>query len=164
MLEDRIESELDAFESGKLSRRQLVARLGAVAAAAWAVPSLAKAQGGAGDGSATFTGTDINHIALRVTDLDRSREFYQRHLGLELASQSRFSVFMRCREHNFLAMFKSDTPGMDHYCFAVEDFEIGPVVKRLERAGLEPRRQENRVYFDDPDGIEVQLAARDHGV
>ena len=164
MLEYEIESELNAFESGKMSRRQLVARLGAVAAAAWAIPDLARAQTESGGGDSTFTGTDINHIALRVTDLDRSREFYQRHLGLELASQNRFSVFMRCSENNFVAMFKHDTPGMDHYCYSIEDFRIGPVVERLENAGLKPRRQEDRVYFDDPDGIEVQLASKGHGV
>ena len=32
------------------------------------------------------------------------------------------------------------------------------VVKTLECAGLNPRRRENRVYFDDPDGLTVQIA------
>jgi catechol-2,3-dioxygenase len=32
-------------------------------------------------------------------------------------------------------------------------------VKTLEAAGLSPRRVSDRVYFDDPDGIEVQVSA-----
>lgn len=161
MLESRIEAELGAFEEGKISRRELVARLGAAAAAAWAAPAIAKAQGG--ESKPTFTSADLNHIALRVTDLDRSREFYAKHLGLELSSQSRSSVFMNCRDENFLAMFKSETPGLDHYCFGIDEFQIDDVVARLDEAGLEPRRRGNRVYFDDPDGIEVQLASTSHG-
>ena len=31
---------------------------------------------------------------------------------------------------------------------------------RLKAAGLTPRRRSDRVYFDDPDGLEVQVAAR----
>ena len=32
-------------------------------------------------------------------------------------------------------------------------------VARLKAAGLAPRRNGNRVYFDDPDGLEVQVTA-----
>jgi len=161
MFENRMEAELDAFERGAMSRRELVARLGAIAAcAAVGAPRVARAQA---DGDApTFVGTDLNHIALRVTDLERSREFYERHLGLETVQHNRWSCFMRCRDENFLAMFKGDSPGLDHYCYSIENYDAGEVVGRLEEAGLSPRRQQDRVYFDDPDGIEVQVAAMDH--
>ena len=33
-------------------------------------------------------------------------------------------------------------------------------LKRLEDAGLECHRVENRVYFKDPDGLEGQVAGR----
>ncbi len=46
----------------------------------------------------------------------------------------------------------------------IEDYEVDRVMDELRREGLEPRRTAgtNRVYFDDPDGIEVQLAATGH--
>ena len=112
----------------------------------------------------TFVGTDLNHLALRVTDIERSRAFYQRHLGLELASRTRSNCFLRCSEHDFLALFKSEKPGMDHFCFSIAKYDPDDAVARLEKAGLSPRRRADRVYFDDPDGIEVQVAAKTHGV
>ncbi len=62
-------------------------------------------------------------------------------------------------EHDFLALFRADKPAMDHYCYTIKGYTAGDAVKRLESAGLEPRRRGNRVYFDDPDGLEVQVSA-----
>ena len=41
----------------------------------------------------------------------------------------------------------------------VAAYTADSAVKRLETAGLKPKRRSNRVYFDDPDGLEVQVAA-----
>ena len=57
-------------------------------------------------------------------------------------------------------MFRSRTAGMHHYCYTVADYDPATVVRTLERAGLKPRREGNRVYFPDPDGLTVQLSAR----
>jgi catechol 2,3-dioxygenase-like lactoylglutathione lyase family enzyme len=166
-MQSEITRVVDDYERGRLSRRQLIAHLTGMAAAAAALPAGARAQSGpkaAASHRPTFAGTDVNHIALRVTDIERSSAFYQTHLGLEVASTSPSSCFLRCREKNFLALFHHEKPGMDHYCFSVEKYEAGDAVKRLEAVGLAPRRRGNRVYFDDPDGIEVQVAAKTHGV
>ena len=40
-----------------------------------------------------------------------------------------------------------------------EEVERGTMTRR-EAVGLEPRRTHDRVYFDDPDGLEVQFTAR----
>ena len=152
-----IESIFDDYDEGRLDRRQALARLGA------AVAALAAAGGGAAaaPGEApTFASRGLNHIALRVREIERSRKFYERHLGLKTTSVTEWSCFMDCGGGNFVALFRGDEPGLDHYCFTVDDYRPGPVVERLKGAGLEPRRRENRVYFDDPDGIELQLAAK----
>ena len=47
---------------------------------------------------------------------------------------------------------------MHHYCYTVDGYEAGQAVKTLRAAGLEPERQEDRVYFDDPDGLTVQVS------
>ena len=66
---------------------------------------------------------------------------------------------MNVGEHDFLALFRADKPAMDHYCYTIKGYTAGDAVKRLEAAALKPRRRGNRVYFDDPDGLEVQVSA-----
>ncbi len=152
---------LDDYDRGRLSRRQLIARLAGFAGAMAAAPRLAHASARA---DSTFTGTNINHIALTVTDLDRARTFYERHLGLEVARQGSNSCFLKCAEHDFVALFKGEKPAMNHYCYAIEQYDPGDAVRKLKAVGIEPRRRGDRVYFDDPDGLEVQLAAKTHAV
>ncbi len=142
---------IDGFERGRLTRRQLIAGLTGLVGAASAAR--------AAQSDSTFTATEINHIALSVTDVTRSREFYQKHLGMTLRSDnSPHSVFLNCGP-DFLALFRADTPAMDHYCYTVKGYDATDAVTRLEAAGLKPRRRSNRVYFDDPDGLEVQVSA-----
>ncbi len=142
---------IEGFERGQVSRRELIIALAGLVGAA----STARA---ARDDS-TFTATEINHIALSVTDVTRSREFYQKHLGMTLRSDNTpHSVFLNCGS-DFLALFRADTPGMTHYCYTVEGYDAADAVTRLKAAGLKPRRRSNRVYFDDPDGLEVQVSA-----
>jgi catechol 2,3-dioxygenase-like lactoylglutathione lyase family enzyme len=145
-------------EEGRLGRREAVARLVALAAAAFAVPTGSPAAAGAE--SPTFQAVGLDHIALDITDLDRSREFYQKHLGLALRSQSSQSVFLDVGSDNFVALFRSGTARMNHYAYTIDDYDAGEVVKRLSGAGLEPRREDNRVYFPDPDGLTVQISGR----
>ena len=150
----QIERTVIEFERGRLSRRELILRLTALAATG----SLMSRAPGSPVARSTFEATEIDHIALSVTDVARSRDFYGAHLGLTVTSESERSCFMRCG-HNFVALFKADKPRMHHYCYAVEGYEAADAMKRLEAAGLEPRRESNRVYFDDPDGLVVQVAA-----
>jgi catechol 2,3-dioxygenase-like lactoylglutathione lyase family enzyme len=151
----RIEALVDAFERGRISRRQLVARLGAaVAAAAGARRLLAQ-----DEPESTFEATGIDHVALAVTDVNRSRDFYLKHLGLSVMRQSGDdSCFLRCGK-DFLALFRHEKPGLHHYCYAIRKYSPAEAVKRAEAGGLDPRRHGNRVYFDDPDGLTVQVAA-----
>ena len=52
---------------------------------------------------------------------------------------------------------------MHHYCYAIDNYEPDTTVEKLKAAGLTVRRAQNRVYFDDPDGLEVQVAAAHAG-
>ena len=148
-----IENLMSAFEAGKITRRQLITQLGAIMAV------LTGANGAEGcQEKSTFDALGLNHIALNVTDIKRSRDFYRKHLGLSVMSESGRSCFLSCGDH-FMALFKERLPGLDHYCYSIKDYEPAKVMETLTRLGLKPRRQENRVYFDDPDGITVQVAA-----
>jgi len=153
---EHLDRLVSSFESGKITRRELVASLGAFAAAMTGLPHIA----GADDKKTapTFQTTELNHIALRVTDIPKSRDWYVKHLGLTV-SRDGSPCFLTVGNH-FLALFHSQKAGLDHYCYTIDDYEPGPVVKRLDAAGLKPERHGDRVYFPDPDGLTVQLAGR----
>ena len=155
---------VEAFERGRLSRRDLVTRLMALGAVASGVsaPALggllkqdADAAGGAVE--PTFAARAVDHLALNVTNIPRSRDWYVRHLGLRVTRESRTSCFLNAGD-DFIALFLSDTPGMHHYSFAIAQYNQQAAAERLRAAGLEPKLRGGRIYFDDPDGIEVQVS------
>lgn len=155
-----IDRVLDEYDGGRVSRRGLIVQLTAMLGAAAGVRAAQEPPSPRPEWTSTFTATEINHLALRVTDVSRSTRFYREHLNLTPRSDdSPNSVFLNVGERDFLALFRADTPGMDHYCYTVADYTAGGAVEHLEAAGLEPRRRGNRVYFDDPDGLEVQVSA-----
>jgi catechol-2,3-dioxygenase len=149
---------VDAFRRGEITRRQLGLRLMALGAAAAGLSGVVTGAEEEEAVESTFQATGLDHIALNVTDLQRSSEFYQKHLGLTVMRSSASSVFLRCGP-DFVALFRRDQPAMDHYCYDIRDYDPDTAVQKLREAGLEPRRRANRVYFDDPDGLVVQVAS-----
>ena len=145
---------LARYERGEIRRRDLIYGLTALAAGSQAVRARA---------ASTFRGVDVNHVALNVTDVKRSRDFYQKHLGLPVVRQTENNCFLGLG-NNFLALFKNPNPGMNHYCLSIKDYEVDRMTAELKRQGLNPRQPtgSKRVYFDDPDGIEVQLSSTNH--
>ncbi len=155
-MNQKIENLVDAYSDGRLSRRQLLAGLGNVVAATAVGGGISVAT----LPTSTFQSQGLNHIALRVTDLGRSRDFYVKHFGAEVLRQGSHNCFLGVGENNFVALFKGATGGMDHYCYTIADYDPAACVQTLEKEGLNPRRVEDRVYFHDPDGLEVQIASR----
>ena len=132
---------------------------GAGADTAMASPGAGVHPGAAQDTTeSTFQATSLNHIALSVTDIGRSRDFYVKHLGLKVTREGRSNCFLNVGP-NFLALFRARQAGLNHYCYTVKGYTADSAVETLRAAGFESRRAENRVYFDDPDGLEVQLSA-----
>jgi len=78
-----IESLLTHYESGRMSRRDLVAILTALAAAP--LPAAAQA-------APALQAATLNHASLIVSDLDRSVAFYQRTFGLAVKSTQQGGV------------------------------------------------------------------------
>ncbi len=165
-----IDLMIGEYERGRLTRRQLVVRLAAVASGLAAAATAVAAQERPGSAAPptrpadpprepTFKATELNHVALRVADLARSQAFYEKHLGLTVTSAGATTAFLDCGPH-FLALFaERGEPGLDHFCFTVPRYEPADAVRRLEAAGLEATRRGDRVYFKDADGIELQVAA-----
>ncbi len=148
------------FEHGRLSRRQLIAHLaGMIAASVSATVAFADQQTQPAapppaDSGATFDAIDLNHIALSVRDVERSQKWYEEHLGLKPMGREGFLTTGK----GWLALFQGDKPGLHHYCYSIANYEPAAASARLEAVGLTPKRRGGRVYFDDPDGIECQVA------
>jgi catechol 2,3-dioxygenase-like lactoylglutathione lyase family enzyme len=144
---------LERYEAGRLDRRDLIRALALLAAGAPAAPAA----------GSIFQGAGLNHIAVRVADIPRSKAFYQRLLGSPLISESSSSCFLKLGGQ-FLTLFKNQRPGLDHFCTEIEGFQADAVMDRLRKEGFQPRRPEgtDRIHFPDPDGLEVQLSAIGH--
>ena len=163
---DAAEFLLDRYASGKLTRRQAATALVGLAMAPMlplsssAAASTYAAEGESAESEPTFQATELNHLGVRVSDVARSRDFYRKHLGLKILSDNGPSnCFLYAGPHYF-GLFRSENPGVDHFAFTVEGYEAGEAVDKLRAVGLAPRRQADRVYFRDPDGLEVQLDRR----
>ena len=145
---------VDQFIAGRLTRRQLVWGLGALMAGAASRP----AEGlEAQQRSSTFQALGLNHLALRVTDLDRSQAFYERHLGMTRIPIAAASPrLMACGPH-VINLFEAAAPQMDHVCFTVPDYDAKAAAARLRAQNITPEVEDDRVHFLDPDGYKLQV-------
>lgn len=148
-----ISDMLESYELDRVSRRQSIQALAAIAGAAY--PARAAAS--------TFRGVALNHIAVRVTNVQRSRDFYQKHFGLPVTHESQSNCFLGLGK-NFLTLFQNPSPGLDHFCIAIENFSADGAMEELKRQRLNPTRPagSDRIYFPDPDRLTVQISSIDH--
>jgi catechol 2,3-dioxygenase-like lactoylglutathione lyase family enzyme len=157
-MERKVSRILGDYEAGRVTRREVVTRLALLGALA----GVGRPGAATPDGGSTFEAVGLNHIALRVTDVGRSRDFYTKHLGLQVTRESLpGSCFLQCGPQ-FVALFRGSPPGMDHYCYSVPDYDQQDAARRLRAEGIAPRLRGSRIYFADPDSLEVQLAAPSH--
>jgi lactoylglutathione lyase len=149
---------VEQFAAGRLTRRELVWGLTALVAAAAGTSGAAQSPP-----SSTFVALGLNHLALRVTDLDRTQAFYERHLGMtRIGNASGSPRLMACGPH-VLNLFKADAPQMDHVCFTVPDYDAKAAEARLRAQRIEPIVEADRVHFLDPDGYKLQVGGPNAG-
>ncbi|MBM2809863.1 MAG: Glyoxalase-like domain containing protein [Chloroflexi bacterium] len=119
----------------------------------------------------------LDHVAIRVTNLDRSIDFYERHFGLEPYAIHQGPIgplkaiaYLKSPQGIVELMHATDGPPSEgfHFCFVSDDFDAA--FDRLVEEGVpvksEPRPtrareagEENwlRCVFSGPDGEEVEL-------
>jgi Glyoxalase/Bleomycin resistance protein/Dioxygenase superfamily len=93
---------LNEMERGKLSRRELVVSLAALAAGASTAAGAPAARAKTG-----FQAVSINHVSVRVSDIHRTSQFYQEFFGMPLRQQSA-TVLFSVSEIPFLALSKPE--------------------------------------------------------
>jgi catechol 2,3-dioxygenase-like lactoylglutathione lyase family enzyme len=150
------------FERGALSRRELIAAVVALAARASSAPAQPVA-------AKPIQVSGIDHVALRVNDLERSSRFYTALLGATVRSRSPAAVFLDVGS-DWLALFGrgvastgygATEPGVDHLSFhSVTARSAEERMGALRAHGLDPVSPpgSGRVYFKDPDGLILQLS------
>jgi catechol 2,3-dioxygenase-like lactoylglutathione lyase family enzyme len=149
-----IEKMLDNFECGKLTRRQLVLSLAALAATA---QSVQKEKG--------FRAVSINHVTVKVPDLHRTSNFYQEFFEMPLKQQSANTHILGVGG-SFFGIEHGDngTARLDHYDFGIAAFNADEVRAKLRKLNLkfESGNSQESFKFHDPDGFQVQVNGPDY--
>ena len=148
-----IERMVRDFERGRLTRRQLAASLAALVAGAQAAP---KPSG--------LRAVSLNHVTVRVPDLQRTSQFYQEFFGMPLKQHSATTHILGVGSSFFGIEQKGEPAGLDHYDFGIAGFNADDVTAKLKERNLklEPGGSKESFKFRDPDGFVVQVNSPDY--
>ncbi len=152
-MEALISSLVKRFETGMLTRRELVYGL-TMLAAAGAETSATPLQGG------SLKSTRIDHISIQVNDMPRSLAFYQNIFGLRVVSEDKPNEIVRLGTTKALVSLhhKSPTGLVDHFAIGIEQFSREAVTENLKQRGMSPEENlDAGFHVKDPDGISVQI-------
>ena len=119
----------------------------------------------------------LDHVAIRVADMERSAKWYAEVLGLERhlpAAWGKFPIFMV--SGNFgVALFPADLDlpaigrkykgvKIDHFAFNVDAENFAKAKEHYDKLGLEYDIQDHiyfhSIYTQDPDGHRVELTTQ----
>ena len=122
-----------------------------------------------GDPSLRVKGLD--HIVLRVADIDRAIDFYGRVLGLHVERRLGEIGLVQLRAGAAMIDLVPKTDGdpgrnVDHYAVQIAEMDVPALTAHLERQGIDPGEIRRRygaegygssIYITDPDGNTVEL-------
>jgi len=147
-----VEKMLTDFERGLLSRRQLAATLAGLATAA-AMPAALAAP--------SLKAITLNHVTVRVPDLQKTSKFYQEFFGMKLAQQSETIHILSVGESFFGIEQKPGGAALDHYDFGLQGWDAKAMRAKVAAHGLSitpgSRGDDESFKFNDPDGFVVQV-------
>jgi catechol 2,3-dioxygenase-like lactoylglutathione lyase family enzyme len=147
-----ISNLVNRFETGALSRRELVQGLTMLAAAGTASHAQAPDAG--------IQAAKIDHVSIQVTDLPRSIAFYEKMFGLTILSEDKPNEIVRLGAGKVLVSLhhKSPTGLVDHFAIGVEKFNKEAVTRELKNRGATPEDNlDAGFHIKDPEGISVQI-------
>lgn len=196
---DRI---FDAYETGALSRRDVLGAIASFVALGGAGACASSANPGrpgqpmpagavagvpeASDYAHLITRREpgdgrahLNHVNLRVADVERSHAFYHRFFGLGIVMTPTYNA-LDCGGGAFLSLqTKADidledfrtsadarewarTPNepagiLEHFCLEIDQFDLETTSAELREAGHEVVETHGNLLTSDPDGILVQV-------
>ena len=121
--------------------------------------------------------TSLGHVAIRVSDVDRTLEFYSGKLGFEEMLRLHredgrlWLLYLRITDDQYLEVFPDavgarappqESNGLNHICLTVADLdhvvrqlgERGVPLSRPLKVGADGNRQ---AWIEDPDGNRIEL-------
>jgi catechol 2,3-dioxygenase-like lactoylglutathione lyase family enzyme len=105
----------------------------------------------------------FHHVSYYARNIEEVGAFYERILGAASGDAQGFTF--RLSEPNrylFVGLARDDRAvGLDHVCFAVEDYNPDALKDSFRSLGLNVVEADraDQVFLRDPDGIRVQLAS-----
>jgi catechol 2,3-dioxygenase-like lactoylglutathione lyase family enzyme len=123
---------------------------------------------------------DIDHVVLRVRDMQRMVRFYSEVLGAELvAFRPDFNMtHLRAGRSMIDLVARDPAPGstagrnMDHFCLRIDPFDEPAIVEHLRSHGVAVGDIKTRygaegngvsIYLTDPEGNQVELKGPSDG-
>lgn len=154
-----IEKLLQNLQRETMNRRQLMQAL-ALSAVAAATPE-AQAAGG-------FKATWVNHYTYVAPDLKKTTDWYHEVFGMQIghrdARQAHLwygdkggDTLMIVRQANA----GEAAPRIERFAFTIDNWGKKTVEAELKRRGLQPKAEDKGFWFNDPDGYEIGVFAKD---
>ena len=178
-MRDKIDELVTAYDEKRINRRQLIGAL----LMASATPLGASQQkpavnltGTPPPSTALFRGRIVNHVTLRVKDVEESRRFYQELLGASVLLDARTSdqtgsIDLLLGDSFVTVSGGRGSPGIDHFAIGLDPWPgaeraLDMVQKRFPTSEARPNQNQfskaaevRSVMLKDPDGIGVQLGS-----
>ncbi len=148
-----VERLVDLYDTRAIGRRELLAGLVALGLGS-PIGSSARAP---------FHGRTLNHVTLGVSNVARSKAFYQRMFDFPIRDEA--ADFCEFRMENaFLGLYKDSALriGLDHFAIGVDGYDARAAFNTLKREFPDASatiENDDQVYFRDPDGAKGQLTA-----
>ena len=159
-MEQAIAGLVTRYETGTMSRRELIAALAGL---------VGVASGAAAQTTApTFKAEGVNHVSYQVSNVARTRDFYVSVLGMRLDSETPTQANLFAGDVQLIirsAPTGVTRPRVDHIAYTIPNWDTDRVKADLIRRGLTPRldlgtlpRGTGSFHVRDPEGYDVQVA------
>lgn len=123
----------------------------------------------------------IDHLVLRVVDIEAMLDFYTHTLGCSLEKTQRSLGLYQLRAGNSLIDLVTvdgsigraggagpgrEARNLEHFCLSIEPFDADNIRSQLRARGIEPGPVESRygaegdgpsIYLNDPEGNQIEL-------
>ena len=114
----------------------------------------------------------LDHVVLRVADMDRAITFYEQVLGLHVERRlPEIGLVQLCAGTAMIDLVprtedEDEGRNMDHYAVRIEEMDVPALTAHLKRHGIDPGEVRRRygaegygssIYITDPDGNTVEL-------